>query len=409
MRSDEPLGEPRWIDPWTRGQGETRVRALFARTWGAEPAGVWSAPGRITIIGEHTDYSGGLSLPTVTAHRTYVAARRRDDDTVRVLSEGADAFDGPGERWTGTLTDIGPDQVSGWPAYVAGVLWALRERGYDGPGMDVVIASCLPTASGLASSGAVECATALAANALWGLALDSDDGHAELAEACIDGEEAIARAPTGGLDQHTQLRCREGEALELDFSERPPRATHRPLYFPDYGLGLLVTDVRTRDRDRTPGYRRRRDECAAAASALGVERLRDLAGDHRARARIEALADPVLRARARHVVAEIERVEDVSAQLAGTGPAHERFVDIGKQLFRSHASLEVDYHASTPELNLAVDTAFRNGVLGARMVGAGFGGSTIALVRRADADGVARSIDHAFVEEGLERPRFLMV
>ncbi|WP_159450149.1 galactokinase family protein [Demequina sp. NBRC 110056] len=409
MGSDGSTGDPAWIEPWTRGQGETRTLAFFERAWGGAADGVWSAPGRLTIIGEHTDYSGGLSLPTVTAHRTYVAARRREDSSVRIASEGAGDLAGPGETWEGRLSDIAPSSVGGWPAYVTGVLWALRERGYDGPGVDLAITSCLPADAGLGSSGAVECATALAVNALWRLALDSDDAHAELAEACIDGEEAIAQAPTGGLDQHTQLRCREGEALELDFSERPPIATHRPLYFPDYGLCLLITDVRSRGRQRTAGYVERRDQCAAAAAALGVERLRDLVGVHGARFRIEGLPDPVLRARARHVVTEVERVIDVSAQLAGTGPAHERFVDIGKQLFRSHASLEVDFEASTPELNLAVDTAFRSGALGARMVGAGFGGSTLALVRRADADAVASDIDRAFTASGRERPRFLVV
>ena len=405
---DSPRG-PVWVEPWTRGQGQSRARALFERTWGSEPAGVWSAPGRVTIIGEHTDYNNGLSLPTVTPHRTYVATRARADDRVRVISEGADQLDGPGDVWEGTLDSITPDACAGWPAYIAGVVWALRERGYDGPGLDVAVTSCLPTSAGLASSGAVECATALAVNALWRLALDADAAHTELAEACIEAEAQIALSPTGGLDQHTQLRCREGEALELDFAQRPPAVRHCPLYFPDYGLGLLVVDVRTSERRRTPGFLVRQRECAAAAAALGVESLRELAGVRAARVRIESLADPVLRGRARHVVTEIERVRDVTAELAGTGPAHERFVDIGKQLFRSHASLEVDYEVSTPELNLAVDTAFHTGVLGARLVGAGFGGAAIALVRRAEADGVAAQIDGAFVEAGLVRPRFLMV
>uniref|UniRef100_UPI0025D1060B galactokinase n=1 Tax=uncultured Demequina sp. TaxID=693499 RepID=UPI0025D1060B len=248
------MGDVAWIDPWTRGQGESRSRALLSQTWGGEAEGVWSAPGRVTIIGEHTDYSSGMSLPTVTSHRTYVAARLRDDHVLRVASEGAEAFDGPGVSWEGSIEDIEPGSVEGWPAYVASVIWALRERGYDGAGMDLAITSCVPPGAGLASSGALECATALAVNALWRLALDSDEAHAELAEACIHGEEAIAGAPSGGLDQHTQLRCREGEALELDFSERPPTARHCPLYFPDYGLGLLVIDVRTRARRRTEGY-----------------------------------------------------------------------------------------------------------------------------------------------------------
>ncbi|GIG55328.1 galactokinase [Demequina activiva] len=400
---------PDWVDPWTRGQGEARARALFSQTWDGEAKGVWSAPGRITIIGEHTDYNGGLSLPTVTPHRTYVAGRAREDGRLRVVSEAGDWLEGPGRTWECDMDLIDPTTAQGWPAYCAGVVWALRERGFDGPGLDLAITSCVPPGAGLASSGAVECATALAANALWRLALDSDEAHAELAEACLHAEEAIAGAPTGGLDQHTQLRCREGEALELDFSEHPPLAQHRPLYFPDYGLGLLVIDVRTAGRRRTEGFVERQRQCAAAAQALGVASLRELAGAPDARMRIEALADPVLKARARHVVAEIERVSDVCAELANTGPAHERFVHVGKQLYRSHASLEVDFDVSSADLNLAVDSAFRAGVLGARLVGAGFGGSAIALVRRAEADHVAARIDEAFVAEHRPRPRFLMV
>jgi galactokinase len=400
---------PEWVDPWTRGQGESRARTLLSQAWGGDADGVWSAPGRVTIIGEHTDYNAGLCLPTVTPHRTYVAARRRDDSVVRIVTEGGSALDGPGDTWEGTLDQIDAESTRGWPAYSAGVLWALRERGFDGPGLDIAICSCVPVNAGLASSGAVECATALAANALWRLALDSDEAHAELAEACIHAEDAIAGSPSGGLDQHTQLRCREGEALELDFLHHPPLARHLPLYFPDYGLGLLVVDVRTEDRDRTTGFKARQAECADAAQVLGVPTLRALAGVHDSRIRIEAMRDPVLKARARHVVTEIERVADVCAELAGTGPAHERFVDIGKQLFRSHASLELDYEASSVPLNLAVDTAFRAGALGARLVGAGFGGSALALVRRADADRVAQQIDDAFVAAQWERPRFLMV
>ena len=409
MASTASIAGPAWVDPWTRGQGEARARSLLTQTWGVEADGVWSAPGRVTIVGEHTDYNGGLSLPTITPHRTYVAARRREDSLLRIVSEQGASLAGPGPTWEGELDAVDPSSAQGWPAYCAGVLWALRERGFDGPGLDIAICSCVPPDAGLASSGAVECATALAANQLWRLALDSDHAHAELAEACIHAEEVIAGAPTGGLDQHTQLRCREGEALVLDFSEQPPIAHHRPLYFPDYGLGLLVIDVRTTGRRRTEGYVERQRECAEAAAALGVSSLRELAGHHGARTRIEALADPVLRSRARHVVAEIERVTDVCAELANTGPAHERFVHVGRQLFRSHASLEVDFEVSSAALNLAVDTAFRSGALGARLVGAGFGGSALALVRRVEADQMAQLIDEAFVEAGRERPRFLMV
>lgn len=378
-------------------------------TWDVKADGVWSAPGRVPIIGEHTDYNGGLALLTITPHRTYVAARLRDDSQVRVVSERASHFVGPGAMWEGELDNITAQNTAGWPAFVLGVIWALRERGFDGGGLDLAITSCVPTNAGLSSSAALEAAVARAVNGLWRLALDSNDSQAELAEACLHGEDAIARAPSGGMDQHTVLRCRDGEAVELDFSERPPILEHRPLYFPDYGLGLLVIDARTAGRDRTPGVVERMTQCGAAAAQLGVGTLGELIDYEDSRRRIRKLDDPILRQRARHVLTENMRVRYVAAELADTGPAHERFVEIGKQLYRSHASLEVDFAASSPEQNLAVDAAYHSGALGARMVGAGFGGAAIALVRRAQARDTSARIDRAFVAAGRTRPHFLMV
>lgn len=378
-------------------------------TWHVEPDGVWSAPGRVPIIGEHTDYNGGLALLTVTPHRTYVAARLRDDARVRVVSERAGGFAGPGTTWEGHLDGITADSAAGWPAYTLGVIWALRERGFDGAGLDLAITSCVPSNAGLASSGALEAATAQAVNSLWRLALDSADSQWELAEACRHAEEAIAQVPTGGMDQHTILRCRQSEAVELDFSERPPLLHDRPLYFPDYGLGLLIIDAHATGQARTPGFTQRVAECRAAATALGVDSLSELAGVEDGRQRVNNLGDEVLRKRARHVLTENERVRIVAAELADTGPAHERFVEIGTQLYRSHASLELDFEVSSAEQNLAVDAAFHSGALGARLVGAGFGGAAIALVRRAQAHATARSIDQAFVDAGRQQPHFLMI
>lgn len=397
------------MQAWTRAEGEARAAELMTRTWGVKPAGVWSTPGRVPIIGEHTDYNGGLVLTTVTPHRTFVAARLRDDARIRVVSKRAANFAGPGSTWEGELDSITPETAAGWPAYALGVIWALREGGFDGNGLDLAIASCVPSNAGLSSSAALEAAVARAVNALWRLALDSYDAQAMLADACNYGEVEIAQAPSGGMDQHTVLRCREGEAVELDFSQRPPILHHRPLYFPDYGLGLLVIDARTAHRDRTPGTVARMEQCQAAARSLGVDTISELTDFEDGRRRIRQLQDPLLRKRARHVHTEIERVRLVAAELADPGPAHERFAEIGKLLFRSHASLEVDFEASSPEQNLAVDSAYHSGALGARMVGAGFGGSSIALVRRNEAQATARFIDQAFVEAGRERPHFLMV
>lgn len=405
---DVSPGVPVWVRAWTPAEGRDRAASLLRERLGVEATSHWSAAGRATLIGEHTDYNAGLSLATVTPHRAYVAAAARDDDLVRVTSGMGDQLDGPGPVWEGRVSDApGPDL--GWPAYPAGIVWAMQERGYYGRGMDIAIESCLPPQAGLASSAAVLGATALAVNDLWRLALDGDDGRAELAEACLDAENSMAGVLCGPLDPHMALRCGADEALLLDFSGRSVSATHYPMYIRDYGLGLLVVDTQVPHGDVRPLFESRRAECADAAHALGAHDLREVADSPRALRRIESLADPVARRRARHVVSEIERVRLVAAELGGTAPAHERFVSIGKAIFRSHASLDVDYEASRPSLDLAVDAAFRAGALGARVSGAGGGGSVIALVRKAQAESTAMQITEAFAAEGRTPPRFLWI
>ncbi len=202
------------------------------------------------------------------------------------------------------------------------------------------------------------------------------------------------------------LRCVAGEAIYLDFNSRPPSAISCPLTFEEYGLGLLIIDTGVRSARMVATVRARMEDAAQAERALGVSKLRELHSMPDGRARIEAIADPLIRRRARHIFTETERVDLVRDELTGTAPAHERFVSVGKAMYRSHASLELDFDVSCTELNLVVDTAFRVGALGARLVGAGGGGSAIALIRRSQAAGAAQVIDAAFQEQGLARPRF---
>ncbi|MBN2176610.1 MAG: galactokinase [Demequinaceae bacterium] len=406
MNASSP--EPRWYEPWARASGEARAQQCFADHFGEAAAGVWSAPGRVNLIGEHTDYNFGLALPTIIRHRTFVAASVRDDDDLVIVSSGGEDIVGPGKRWQGPMDDITPESTDGWPAYPAGLVWALRERGYDGPGLNLAFSSSIPIGAGLASSAALTCSTAMAVNALWRLALDSDERHIELAEAAMDAENLMAKTPTGGLDQYTSLFCREGSAIEIDFSTSPPTFRPTPLYFPDYGLALLVIVTPKRHRLTDGRYAQRYDECQQASKALGVQSLREVADDPHGLRRVEGLSEEVLKKRARHVVSEIERVRLVSEELAGTAPAHERFVDIGRQIYRSHTSLAVDFEVSCAELDLAVNAAWTSGALGARLVGGGFGGAAIALVRRTQMDATARLIDQSFMDAGMERPGFLV-
>ncbi len=400
---------PSWNTAWTRTDGDERARALFTRAFGASSATSRSSPGRVTVVGDHTDYSDGLALPTVLPHRAYVAAAPRPDTTVRIATGQHEALGSDEIVWIGDIDELVPGNVEGWPTTAVSVLWALRERGYFSSGIDIAVESCVPIAAGLGASSAVAAATALAANDCWGLALDTDLGRIDLAEACQEGEDGFVGKPTAGLGHHTALRCKVGEALVLDFSCRPVEAVAQPLSFPEYGLGLIIVDTRSREAAADQYFLARWSECRVACDVLGVRTLREVADGPHAIARVNSIADPVIRRRARHVVTEIERVRTVVAELSGTAPAHERFVNVGQALYRSHASLEVDFESSTTPLNVAVDAAYNAQALGARMVGTGFGGSVVALVRRAQAERVALAVASAFRDFDLDEPRFLMV
>ncbi len=405
MSTEGDAAPPLWNEPWSREDGESHAALLYESAFGHAPSGTWSAPGRVNLIGEHTDYNAGLCLPTIIHHRAYVSAALRYDKELHLVTGQADG-DG-GETWHGLMDDISHKSAPGWAGYAAGVVWALRERGFEGAGLNIAIESCVPVDAGLASSASLEVAVARAANELWRLALDSHRGRVELAESCVDAENLIVGSPTGGLDQYTALFCNDGEALEMDFATTPPTLRDTPLYFPEYGMELLIIDTRVGHNHADGRYSDRFTECMEAAHQLGAANLREVADQGDALRHVNGLTDETLRKRARHVINEIDRVRKVTGELSGTGPAHERLVEVGALLTRGHTSLAVDFDASCPELDLAVRAASSGGALGARMVGGGFGGSAIALVRRAHMDATARGIDAAFIEAGYDRPQFL--
>ncbi|MCF4123476.1 galactokinase [Antribacter sp. KLBMP9083] len=393
---------PQWLDAWTPEEGEARVRDLFAQAFGEATPGVWSAPGRVNLIGEHTDYNAGLCLPTALPHRTYAALRSRDDDVVRLVSAQA-----PGTVWEARLSEVAPGAVEGWGAYVTGVAWALSEAGHKISGFDAAVDSCVPFGAGLSSSAALEAAFAVALDAVAGLGLASSDaGRAVLVDACRRAENEIAGAPTGGLDQSASLRCGEGHALLLDF--RPgltssESARQVPFDLASAGLTLLVVDTRAEHSHATGEYGTRRASCEEAAELLGVASLREVT-DLGAAVDTLLLHDStgVLVRRVRHVVREIERTA-AFADLVGAG----RVDEVGPLMVASHESLRDDYEVSCRELDLVVSAALDAGALGARMTGGGFGGSAIALVRVSDEERVAQAVADAFAAASLTPPAFL--
>ena len=386
-----------WVRAWDRADGRERAEAAFVTAFGTAPDGVWSAPGRVNLIGEHTDYNGGLCLPVALAHRTYAALRRRADDTARMAS--ARYPDHVGLQ----LEQVRPGAVAGWTAYVAGTAWALRERGLAVPGFDVAVDSCVPVGSGLSSSAALSCSVALALDAVNALAQD----RAALAADCVRAENEIAGAPTGGMDQAAALRAQQGHALLLDCRDQSVR--HVPFDPAAHGLALLVIDTRAEHALVDGQYAARRATCEESAALLGVATLRDLTDSPgRPASALEALADGTpegeLRVRrVRHVLTEIARVQDFVALLDAGG-----LRDVGPLLDASHASLRDDYEVSSHELDLAVEAARAAGALGARMTGGGFGGSAIALVETQDVGAVADAVDAAFRDHALRPPAFVV-
>ncbi len=368
------------------------VRTAFARAYETEAAVLARAPGRVNLIGEHTDYNRGLVLPVALPHGTYAAMAPRRDGAVRIGSLEED------ETWTGSVDALGPGAVDGWAAYAAGVLWAMREAGYAVPGVDVMVHGTVPLGAGLSSSAALECSVALAACGVLGL--DADAGvRRRLAAACVRAETEVAGAPTGGMDQTVSLLASAGSALLIDFDVDPGAESTRDvaLGLEDAGLTLLVTDTRVSHALVDGGYAARRADCEAAAATLGVRSLRQAS-----LADVDRLEDDRIRRRARHIVTEIDRVRDTVAALGrGDWPA------IGRAFRDSHVSMRDDFEISCPELDVAVTTAVEAGAVGARMTGGGFGGSSIALVPVERVDAVVRAVDAAFVAAGYRAPQHL--
>jgi galactokinase len=376
-----------FVEPGIPAEVAAAARATFRDVYGAVPDVVARAPGRVNLIGEHTDYNGGLCLPLALPHATWAAVSRRDDDRVRIASRQE-----PGP-WSGDLHSTG--RATGWASYAAGVLWAMRRAGHDVPGVDVYVDGTVPLGAGLSSSAALECSVAVAVAALVGLET-TDGGRRELAAACVRAETEVAGAPTGGMDQTVSLLAQPGCALLIDFDAGTTRQVE--LALAPAGLVLLVIDTRVSHSLNDGGYRARREDCEEAAALLGVTSLRhaDLAG-------VEAIADERVRRRARHVVSEIARVElAVAAIEAGD------WARVGRLFEQSHNSMRDDFEISTPELDATVETAVQAGAVAARMTGGGFGGSSVAVVPEERVEAVMRAVDARFVALGFRAPAHLL-
>lgn len=368
----------------------------FTRLHGSAPDGVWSAPGRVNLIGEHTDYNDGLCLPVAIPQRARVAVRRRADRRI-TLSSVQDAM-----TYDLDLDEIGPGSPRGWGAYAAGVPWALGRQGHRVGGLDVVVDGRVPLGAGLSSSAALECAVAVAASDLFDLGLVVDPaGRQLLARACLEAENVVAQAPTGGMDQAAALHCRPRHALLLDCRDGSTQQV--PFDLDGHGMTLLVMDTRAPHTLVDGQYAARRRSCEQAAHALGVPSLRAVPFATLDES-LPRIGDAVTRRRARHVVTEIQRVRDTVQALREDDLAR-----VGALFDASHASMRDDFEISCAELDLAVETALGTGAVGARMTGGGFGGSAIALLPADQAPATAAAVADAFRSAGFGAPHCFTV
>lgn len=428
MSAENTISLPQWMPTREPAQATRDVYALFSEHFDGSPAGVWSAPGRVNLIGEHVDYAGGICLPFALSQRTYVAARANGDGVYRIVS-----------RWSGGVTtanipvrDVraGSSNESGYPAdwtgYIAGTIWAAYDNGTlpGAPtGFDIAIESDVPVGAGLSSSAALECSTALAAwEITTGKVLAEEPAGVQeevlngLRAASIRAENDVVGASTGGLDQTVALFGEAGHALAIDFGED----TREQVAFDiaPRGLAILVINTNAPHQLADGQYAARRAVTDGVAADLGVPTLRQ-APD--AVERCQAWADEewdswapdqqsvtprdewraTVAARVRHVETEIDRTARAITALRAAD-----FAQLGELMQASHASLRDDYEVTVPELDTAVSVAMQHSALGARMTGGGFGGSVIALLQATAAEEVAAAVASSFADASFRPPEF---
>lgn len=367
----------------------------FQTAYGRACTGIWAAPGRVNLIGEHTDYNDGLVMPFALPQVSEVAAAAREDRTVQVRSLLN------GETAEFALDGLAPGVVAGWAAYPAGVLWALEQAGHRLPGLDLLIDSSVPIGAGLSSSAALECSVALAATELAGVVLPA----AELARLAQHAENDFVGMPCGIMDQMASVAGEAEHALLLD--TRSMSIEQVPLTLAQDGLALLVLDSLAEHRLVEGEYAARRAQCEAGARMLGVNSLRELNDDDVAPEELPArISEEITLRRVRHVLTENARVLAAREALR-TGA----YAQLGEILTTSHSSARDDFEITVEETDTMVQTLLSvpaspdvQPALGARQVGGGFGGCVIALIHADSFDGLLAAVQDNARRRGFTEP-----
>ena len=369
-----------------------KLTALFAELYGGARPTIYRAPGRVNLIGEHTDYNDGFVMPAALDLYTYVAVSPRSDRRLRVYSENL------GEKCDLDLDSIRPGKSGHWSDYVRGVAGVLESSGYRLRGADLAITSEVPLGSGLSSSAALEVSTA------WALLSNSQINvdRNTIPQICQQAEHLYPETQCGIMDQFISCHGRAGHALLLDC-----RALDFQLLPVPRQVRLMVCNTMVKHEHASGGYNTRRRECEEGLQALkqvlpAIRALRDVTinelEQHRER------LTPVVYKRVRHVVTENDRVQEAATALSEGDLAH-----FGRLMADSHRSLRDDYEVSTPELDLMVELANgQEGVYGARMTGGGFGGCTINLVDSAHAEEIQQRLAQNYEARTGLRPTILI-
>jgi galactokinase len=353
-----------------------RVREEFLRRFGEEPSFLARAPGRVNLIGDHTDYNDGFVLPMAIDREVWLAVRARPDRRVSVYSMDF-------EEEVSFGLDDGAARRGGWVEYLRGVAWALENDGRPTRGWDGVAAGDVPVGAGLSSSAALELAAARTFAAVSGVVWQP----VAMARIAQRAENEWVGVNCGIMDQLISAAGAAGHALLIDC-----RSLETQLVLVPDSVAVVILDTGTRRGLVDSAYNERRAQCEAAARFFGVRALRDV--DVATFTAREAELDAITRKRARHVITENARTREAANLLARGEVA-----GVGALMNESHASLRDDFEVSRTELDTMVDLARRDDAcLGARMTGAGFGGCAVALVRRDGADALARGVSRAYTE-----------
>ena len=356
----------------------------FLEIFGHKAEVLAEAPGRVNLIGEHIDYSEGFVLPFAIADRTFAAIARNNDGLVRIASQQR-----KNRIFTIDIKDVHPGSAGEWEKYVLGVIWTMGVTS----GVDILVDGHVPSGAGLSSSAALECSVAVGLNTLFNLGKSLED----MARATQKAENDYVGMPCGIMDQSVSLMGREGSALLLDCRDLTTESV--PFDVASAGLELLIIDTQAHHALVDGGYAERRASCESVAAKFGIPSMRHLTMDLLDARKSEITETEYIRAR--HAVTEIQRVKDAVTALRTND-----FVTLGHLINESHNSLRDDYTVSCVELDEAVDASRRAGALGARMVGGGFGGSAIALIKADQIELTKDAIRSAYAAKGFKAPRF---